>query len=78
MCVYICVCVCIYILLFRATPKAYRGSQARGLIRAAADGLRHSSQQHQILNSLSEARDRTSNLMVPSWIRFHCTMIGTP
>ena len=31
--------------------------------------LHHSSQQRQILNPLSEARDRTLNLMVPSWIR---------
>ena len=31
--------------------------------------LHHSSQQCQILNPLSEARDRTCNLMVPSWIR---------
>ena len=30
--------------------------------------LHHSSQQHQILNPLSKARDRTHNLMVPSWI----------
>ena len=31
--------------------------------------LYHSSWQHRILNPLSEARDRTQNLMVPSWIR---------
>jgi len=31
--------------------------------------LHHSSQQHQILNPLSEARGRTQNLMVPSRIR---------
>ena len=30
--------------------------------------LHHSSQQHWILNLLSEARDRTHNLMVPSQI----------
>jgi len=30
--------------------------------------LHHSSRQHQILNPLSKARDRTRNLMVPSWI----------
>ena len=24
------------------------------------------------------ARDRTRNLMVPSWIRFHCSRKGTP
>ena len=32
--------------------------------------LHHSSWQCQILNPLSEARNRTCNLMVPSWIRF--------
>ena len=40
--------------------------------------LHHSSGQRQILNPLSEARDQTCNLMVPSWIRFHYTMTGTP
>ena len=30
--------------------------------------LHHSSQQHQILNPLSETRDRIHNLIVPSWI----------
>ena len=39
--------------------------------------LHHSSQQHRILNPLSEARDRTRNLMVPSWIHFSCAMMGT-
>ena len=34
--------IVIIILLFRATPKTYRGSQARGLIRATAASLRHS------------------------------------
>ena len=32
----------------------------------------HSSRQHQILNPLCEARDRTHNLMVPSQIHFLC------
>ena len=32
----------IYFCLFRATPMAYGGSQARGPIRAVAAGLRHS------------------------------------
>ena len=40
--------------------------------------LHHSSWQQQILNPLSEARDQTCNLMVPSQIRFCCTMTGTP
>ena len=39
--------------------------------------LHHSSWQRRILNTLSEARDRTHNLMVTSWICFCCT-IGTP
>ena len=77
---------CFLFLLFRATPAASGGSQARGIIRATAAGLRqghshagcephlqptHSSRQHQILHPLSKARDRTRNLMVPSWIRSH-------
>ena len=40
--------------------------------------LRHSSRQCWILNPLSEARDRTPILMVPSRIHFHFTTTGTP
>ena len=40
--------------------------------------LHHSSQQRRILNPVREARDRTRNPMVPSWIHFHCTTMGTP
>ena len=40
--------------------------------------LHHSSQQCQIVNPLSKGRYRTRNLMVPSQICFHCTMMGTP
>ena len=40
--------------------------------------LHHSSQQCWICNLLSEARDQTYNLMVPSQIRFWCTTKGTP
>ena len=40
--------------------------------------LHHSSWQCQILNPLSEARDRIRNLMVPSWMHFRCAMTGTP
>ena len=31
----------------------------------------HSLRPHQILNPLSEAREQTRNLTVPSWIHFH-------
>ena len=78
--------------LFRAAPMAYGSSQVAGLIRAAAANatatatpdpnhvcdLPHSSYQHQILNPMREARDWTHNLMVPSQIRFHCAVTGTP
>ena len=40
--------------------------------------LHHSSQQCQILNPLSEARDQTQNLMVPSQMHFCYTTKGTP
>ena len=43
--------------LFRATPMAYGGSQARGRMGAEAAGPHHSSQQCQIPNLLSGARD---------------------
>ena len=74
---------CFVFVFSRATGAAHGSSQARGLIRAVAAGLHqatamrhpsricnlhHSSQQRQFLNPLSEARDRTYNLMVPSWI----------
>ena len=38
----------------------------------------HNSWQRWILNPLSEAGDRTRNLMVPSQICFYCTTMGTP
>ena len=76
--------------LFRAALAAYGDSQARGLIRATyitatatrnqsrVCDLHHSSLQCQILNPLSETRNRTLNLMVPSQICFHCAATGTP
>ena len=79
--------------LFRATSAAYGVSQARGLIGAVATGytratvmwdlshicdLHHSSQQCQILNPLSKARDPTHILMDTSKIHFCCTTMGTP
>ena len=54
--------------LFRASSTAHESSQARGRIKAIAAGLRHSSQQRQILNPLSEARDRIRNLMDTGWV----------
>ena len=72
---------------------AYGDSQARGLIGATAANLcqshrmpdqshvcnlHHSSRQCWILNPLSEARDRTCNLTVPSRIRSRAAMTGTP
>ena len=39
--------------------------------------LHHSSQQCQIPDPLSESRDQTQNLMVPSRIHFHCATMGT-
>ena len=78
---------------FRVAPTPYGGSQARGLIRAVAASLHQShsnarsklclwptpsSWQSQILNPLSDARDQTRHLMVPSQIRFHCAMTVTP
>ena len=38
--------------------------------------LHHSSRQHRIPNPLSEARDRTHDLMDTSWIRFCCDTNG--
>ena len=55
--------------LSRASPAAYGGSQARGLIGASAAGLSHRSRQRGILNPLSKARGQTRNLSVPSQIR---------
>ena len=46
-----------FFLFLRAAPTAYGGSKARERIRGTAASLHHSSQQHQILNPLSEARD---------------------
>ena len=40
--------------------------------------LHHSSRQRRILNPLSEARDQTCNVMVPSQICFCCATRGTP
>ena len=58
-------------------PPAYATATATRDLSCICD-LHHSSRQHGILNLLSKARDRTCNLMVPSWIRFHRAITGTP
>ena len=88
----VCVFCLFVFCLFRAAPAAYEGSQARSPIAAVAAGLYHSQSnpdpsgvrdlyhspwQCWIPNPLSEARGRSCNPMVPSWIRFHCAMTGT-
>ena len=68
--IYVCMYILFYLSFSRATPAAYGGSQARGLIRAVAYAraiatrdprricdLHHSSRQCWILNPLSKARD---------------------
>ena len=81
-------------MLFRATPAAYGGSQARGLTGATAAGLHHSHSnlgsktclQHipqlmailRSFNPLSKARDGTHILMVTSQVRYHWTTMGIP
>ena len=76
-----------FFCLLMPTPEAYWGSQARGWIRATAPAIRdpshvcdlhHSSWQRWIPDPLSEARDLTCNLMVPSQIRFCSAMMGMP
>ena len=61
-----------YICLFRTTPTAYEGSQARGWIRAVVAtatwnlniwNLCHSLEQCRILNPPSQAKDQTHVLM---------------
>ena len=66
-----------YVLLFREVPSLGVESElqqpAYTTATATSDpgrifDLHHSSWQHRILNPLSEARDGTRVLMVPSWI----------
>ena len=59
------------VFIFRAAPAAQGCSQAKGGIGAMPAGLHGSSQQCQILNLPSEARDRTRNLMDPSRVCYH-------
>ena len=73
--------------LFRATPSAYGGSQARGPIQATAAWPTPQPQPHiratAHRNARSpptqlEARDPTRILMDTSRICLHCTTMGTP
>ena len=72
-----------FFFLFMAVPVAYRSSQARGRIGAAAAGLCHSHSNARsqlrlqpmwqlvatpILNPVSEARDETCILMDTRWV----------
>ena len=66
-----------FFFFLRATPAAYGNSQARSPIGATAASATYT-RQRWILNPLSKARDRTRNLRIPSWIRFHCAVTGTP
>ena len=80
-----------FVSLGVAIPVAYGGSQARDLIGAVAADLCQShsnvgSEPHLWTTpqlratpdpyQLIKARDRTRNLMIPSWIRFYCTTTG--
>ena len=55
---------------------AYAGASASPDSSRVCD-LHHGSWQRRIPNLLSEARDQTCNIMVPSWIRFRCATMGT-
>ena len=66
-------------VIFRASPEAYRSSQARGRIGAAAAGLRHSHSNARStpqdvatpdrpFNPLSKAEDQICILMDTTWI----------
>ena len=68
----------IFFIFFKAAPVAYGRSQARGQVGAAAAGLHRNSQQHQILNPLSEARDGTHLHMDASQMHFYCATMGIP
>ena len=84
---------CYYYLLFKAAPEhmefprlgvqselqlpAYTIAPATPDLSCVCD-LHHDSWQCQIFNPLSEVRDQTRNLMVPSRIRFCSTRTGSP
>ena len=57
-------------------PASTRATATEDLSRVC--DLHQSAQQPRILNPLSEARNRTCNLVIPSQIRFCCATTGTP
>ena len=61
----------------RATAAGYGTATATRDPNHVCD-LHCSSWKHQLLNPLSDARDRVLNLMVPSRIHFCCATPGTP
>ena len=71
---------------FRAASTAHGSSQASSWIGTAGASLfnshicdlHHSSQQCQILNPLSEARDWTHILMDTSQVHYYLATVGTP
>ena len=89
-CMFICFCFCCFLGLHLQHMDVHRlGVQSElqlpAYVAAATTSdqrrvcdLHHSSQQCQILNPLSKARDRTCNLMVPRWIHFSFPTRGTP
>ena len=90
---FFCFLFFVFCPFFRAALTAYGGSQARvyselllpAYTTATAKpdlsrvcNLHYSSWQCRILNPLSEAREQSYNLMVPSQIRFCWTTTGSP
>ena len=68
----------LFLCFFKATSRAYGSSQTRDRIGATAAGLYHSSQQHWIPDTMSEARERTCIFMDISQIHFCRATTGTP
>ena len=58
-------------------PPAYTTATAMRDLSHICDP-HHSSWPCQILNPLSEARERTHNLMDTRWMHLHCPTMGTP
>ena len=88
-CIYMCVCVCVYIYIyiyiyiyyffFFLGPHPWHMEVPRlGFNWSCSCKPTPQPQQRGILNPLSEARDETRNLLVPSRVRFRCATTGTP